>query len=119
MTDHIDTDRQTWMTDDQWRCAGMIASVFGGFHHMRPFKACANGVRVLLYQTDLSTWDHDHLTALVFAAHAQCIRVSVCVAGMRLELRAHPRDPSGKGVMHRHPNLRESIARYAPEEIAP
>lgn len=113
------SDRQPWMTDDQWRCAQLIASVFGGFHHMREFKACANGVRVLLHQSNLSTWDADHLTALVFAAHAQCVRVSVCVAGMRLELMAHPRDPSGKGIMHRHPTLREAIARHAPEEARP
>lgn len=113
------SDRQPWMTDDQWRCAQLIASVFGGFHHMREFKACANGVRVLLHQRDLATWDLDNLTALVFAAHAQCIRISVGVAGMRLEVRGYARDPAGKEIMHRHPTIREAIARYAPEEARP
>lgn len=113
------SDRQPWMTDDQWRCAQLIADVFGGFHHMKDFKACANGVRVMLHECTLSTWDGDHLTALVFRAHAECIRVSVGVVGMRLEVRAHPRDPAGKGIMHRHPTIREAIARYAHEEAKP
>lgn len=113
------SDRAEWMTDDQWRCAELIAEVFGGFHHLNAFKDCANGVRVILHQNDLSTWDWSHLTHLVVLAHLRSIRVSIGTAGMRLEVRAHPRDPAATSMMLRHPGLREAIARFAPEEATP
>jgi hypothetical protein len=106
------SDRRPWMTDDQWRCAQLIAGVFGGFHHLPEFKECGNGVRVLLHNRELATWDYDHLTALVFLAHTNCIRISVCTAGMKLEVRGYARDPSAKGIAHRHPSLLEAITRY-------
>lgn len=113
------SDRAPWMSDDQWRCAQLIAEVFGGFHHLPEFKSCADGVRVKPYANDLGTWDFDHLTRLVILAHVRCIRVAVLASGMKLEVRAYARDPNGTTSFKRHPNLHEAIARYAPEEAKP
>lgn len=111
------TARRPWMTDDQWRCAQLIAVVFGGFHHLPEFKECADGVRVLLDKRELATWDQDHLTALVFRAHVACIRISVGVAGMKLEVRGYARDPKATSIMRRHPSLLEAISRYEPSAV--
>lgn len=98
--------RQEWMTDDQWRCAKLIADIFGGFNHIKTPKQWANGVRVIIYQNELSTFDFNHLSELVIAAHLQCIRISVGTAGMRLCVLARPRVRTG-GYSKRHPSLDE------------
>lgn len=113
------TDRQTWMSDDQWRCAHLIAEVFGGFHHLPEFKPNGAGVQVRPYSYDLATFDFGHLTHLVILAHVRCIRVSVTSSGMKLAVHAFARDPNATASMSRHPTLSESIARYAPQEAKP
>jgi len=113
------TDRREWMTDDQWRCAQLIAQVFGGFHHLPEFKKYGEGVKVIPHQHDLATYDYSHLTHLVILAHARCIRVSVASAGMRLALFAFARDPNAKDMMRRHATLSEAIAKFAPDEAKP
>ena len=103
--------RTTWMTEGQWRCACLIADVFGGFHHIGEIKERANGVGSIVHQRDLGTFDFSHLTGLVILAHQRCIRASVCTAGMKLEIRAYPRKPIGS-IYERHPTLEESIEYY-------
>lgn len=99
--------RKEWMTDDQWKSAQLLSEAFGGFHNMKPFKECGNGVSVILRQRDLSTYDFNHLTSLVIMAHKHCIRVSICLAGMYLEARAYARKPDGKNLYERHPSLEQ------------
>ncbi len=113
------SDRADWMTDDQWRCAQLIAQVFGGFHHLPAFKPNGDGVRVKPHAYDLATYDYSHLTHLVILAHVRCIRVSITSSGMKLEVHAFARDPNATEMMKRHANLREAIARFAPEEAQP
>jgi hypothetical protein len=106
--------RQPWMTDDHWRCASLLARVFGGFHHMGDVRQYADGVGCMLHQRDLATFDFNHLTALVVLAHQRCIRVSVCVAGMKLQARAYPRTRTGN-MTQRHPTMEQAIAALGDE----
>ena len=101
--------RESWMSDDQWRAACLVADVFGGFHHLRGVKACGVGVRVAIFQSELSTFDFSHLTALVVLAHDRCVRVSVRCAGMKLEVCAFARQREGR-MSERHPTLEDGIA---------
>lgn len=68
---------------------------------------------------DLSTFDGDALTRLVFAAHDRCCRVQVePSAPNRLRVRVHPRTRDG-GIAHRHPTLDQALADWRaqhPEE---
>lgn len=103
--------RKPWMTDDHWRCACLLSRVFGGFHHMKEVKQRADGVSAIVHQHDLATFDFSHLTALVILAHQRCIRVAICTAGMRLEVRAYPRVRVGT-MYERHPTLEEAVSMH-------
>jgi hypothetical protein len=103
--------RKPWMTDDQWNCAQLLSDAFGGFHNMKEMKPCADGVRVILRQRDLGTYDFGQLTHIVVLAHVRCIRVSICLAGMYLEARAYQRKRTGS-TWERHPTLPQALEAY-------
>lgn len=104
-------DRAAWMTDEQWRCACLLADVVGGFHHvMGTFKPCGKGVKITEPAYRLSTWDANLLTTLVLLAHDRAIRVDVVggVAG-RVTLTLHPRQHHVADGFARHPTIEQAI----------
>ena len=103
--------RQPWMSGDQWLCADMIARCLGGHHHMKEPKQHGKGVRVVMFQSALATYDFDILTRLVVHAHNEAIRVEVAAAGTYLAVNAWRRGRRD-GMMHeRHPTLEDAAKR--------
>lgn len=73
------------------------------------FGPHGHGGRVVV-SGDLATFDQDHLTRLVFAAHDRCARVSVEQAGPRaLAICVWPRKREGR-TPERHPTLEQAVA---------
>lgn len=71
------------------------------------------------WHSDLSTFDGDTLTILVFAAHLCRVRVTIRPANFRyLEILFHPRKAEG-GISERHPSLEQMLERmrtYIPDD---
>jgi hypothetical protein len=115
MTDHdAKYYRKPWMTDDQWECARMWASIVGGFHHVvGEIKDAGRGIRVTAYASGFSTFDFDRLTALVFAAHDACIRVELAQsAPAKVAFYLHKRH-AREGAMHlRHPTIETALTEW-------
>lgn len=60
----------------------------------------------------LATWDFDHLTRLVIAAHDECVRIDLDPRGpgyMRILM--HPRQREG-AMATRHPTIEQAIENY-------
>lgn len=71
------------MTPDQESCIDTLASVFGGRHHLPKVYPFGDGVAIN-YRGDLSTYDFNHLTALVLAAHRDAVRIGIESSGPRM-----------------------------------
>src|SRR3954462_15611397 len=57
----------------------------------------------------LSTWDFDMLTRLVFLAHDHCIRVAIRpVNGFTFGIQFHPRKSHAGSIFERHPTIEEA-----------
>jgi hypothetical protein len=70
------------------------------------------GVSVVWKHHDLSTFDYNQLTSLVFLCHEARIRCSVAPAGPKLlRLSFWQREPDGS-MAKRHPNLDEAVAAF-------
>jgi hypothetical protein len=106
------TDRKEWMTDDQWECVKMFASIMGGFHHVGgKFRALHAGVCINEPYGSWATFDFSDLTRIVVFAHDDMIRVEIRPSGPRMLKfclwKRHTRD----GEMHkRHPTLEDAAA---------
>ena len=93
----------------------------GGEHHIPAPGCCGDhGVReygpgswcVNLYG-DMSTFDFDRLTALVFLAHDRCVRASVMQGGPRMvKVVIWNRDSRTGEMWQRHPTLDEAVTRW-------
>ena len=100
------TDRQEWMTDNQWECAQTIAEIEGGFHHMKKVKPFGFGVEVSIYG-EIATFDFSKMTDMVIKSHEKLIRFSIMPSGPgMLKFVAHKRKPEG-GMAQRHPSLED------------
>jgi hypothetical protein len=70
------------LTDDQQRCVAVLASVWAlhNLHMPAPHKESirlhSRGLSVLIH-SNLATYDGDHLTRLVIAAHQHRVRVQI------------------------------------------
>ena len=63
--------------------------------------------------SQLSTFDFNGLTALVFLAHDHCIRVDVQPCNpQKLRLMFHPRNAREGGMSTRHPTLETAVAEW-------
>ena len=118
-TDEEKWYRKPWMNDDQWECYRVLASVFGGFHHIdgEP-KRFAEGIEVNTSLGCWSTFDHDDLTRLVFTGHDHCIRFEVRSSGPRmLKLCAWKRHTRTGQLFERHPTLEEAVTKWRESNI--
>lgn len=58
----------------------------------------------------ISTFDYDHLTRLVIAAHDACLRVSICASGPRMvKISIGYRESRGGDINERHPTIEQAI----------
>lgn len=100
------------MTPDQVACFGVLVEVFCGAHHVPPVAAHGDGIRVSTFQ-DLSTFDFDRLTRLVFAAHDHCVRVSVLPSSPKHVGIALWKRKNRDGFFYdRHPSLETAVAKW-------
>ena len=96
------------------RATAIINWAFGGMHHLRkePVKKklpWGEFWKLLIYENDLGSFDHSHLTKLVICAHHYAVRVSVTPAGKYLAVELHERDRGAEGQSRRHPELVDPI----------
>jgi len=72
----------------------------------------AKGAISLTYGRDLATFDHDKLTALVLAAHKNCVRVEIEPCNPQyLRIVFWPRETDGERIYARHPTLNDLASR--------
>jgi hypothetical protein len=107
-----ESDQKIKLAPFEERAEQLLSKVFGGMHHVYSAR------KEPLYWScepsgDLSTYDFDTLTRLVFAAHEFCIRVSIINGGPRaLKIMLHPRDGTTGAIYTRHPTLIAAIERW-------
>lgn len=70
------------------------------------------GAVSIFYRSDLCTFDFDHLTRLVLAAHKHRVRVEIEAGNMQgVRIIFWPRDERGESMSDRHPTLEELAAK--------
>ena len=99
-----------WASQDQVECILLIVDLLGGLHHLESsIKEFGYGVKTSLWG-DVSTFDSDRLTSLVFLAHDRCIRVSIVQSSPRkigiVLFKRHSRDGS---MSKRHPTIEQAL----------
>lgn len=84
---------------------------FGDHHIPSPIKPFGQGWMV--YElNDISTFDFDNMTRLVFLAHDRCFRASCKQHGPgRLAIIIHKRKRTGN-MCERHPTLEEAVSKW-------
>lgn len=98
------------------RAEALLSCVFGGMHHVfglkkfpapHPYWTCSQ-------YGSLATYDFNHLTRLVFAAHEYCCRVEIAQGGPgRLKILIHPRvSRTGDSAWEKHPDISEALERW-------
>lgn len=90
-----------------------FAELFLGKHHIPRggVQEWGNGWCVNYYG-DLSTYDFDKLTRLVFLAHDRCVRAEVTHSGPRMvRICIWQRERQGN-IAERHPTIEEALARW-------
>ena len=90
-----------------------LAELFGGEHHI-PGKVKPFGPGWCVSMNgDLSTFDFDGLTRLVFLAHDRCVRAAVMHSGPRMiKIVLHPRTNRDGHMYERHPTLCDAISTW-------
>jgi hypothetical protein len=98
-----------------------FAELFHGEHHIpAPGYEGAHGVReygpgswYVNFHGDLSTFDFDRLTALVFLAHDRCVRASVMSSGPRMvKIVIWNRDGRTGEMWSQHPTIETALERW-------
>lgn len=106
------SNRQEWMTDDQFECLKLLIDFYFGAHHMvtRRVKEFGKGIQYSERPSKLSTFDFDGLTRLVFMAHDRCVRVELAASGPGLvRLVLHKRHSREGRMSERHPTLETAV----------
>jgi hypothetical protein len=97
------------------RAEAVLAACFIGIHHCPEIKKASDSWSTNIFSGQLSTFDYDQLTRLVFAAHKYCIRVSIHNSGPRLvKIIVSDRKTRVGGISERHPTLAEAIEYILP-----
>lgn len=101
------------------RCVGLLATWLGGTHHITdhisvrriPEKSWTNKWQfIVCFHRDVSTFDFDLLTRLVFLAHDLLIRVELSAAAPRyLRITMSPRLFREGNFNDRHPTIEEAL----------
>ena len=106
------------LSDFQHKALAMFVRAMGtGIYNLsvkweRADFSYSGAVRIVLYGS-LSTWDFNHLTRLVVAAHDACVRVSVEGASNRyLAVSMHHRERDADAIHARHPTIEQAIEAF-------
>jgi len=102
------------------RVMDVLAHAFRGIHHCPKIHViqesgewCDCAVNT---SQDLSTFDWDVLTRLVFAAHDACVRVEIAPSGPgRVKIMLWARNTRTGGFARRHPTLGEAVEEHRKE----
>jgi hypothetical protein len=90
------------------RAEDVMYAMFGEKHHHPRVKITPGRLEFNTYGP-ISTYDFDHLTRLVIAAHDFCVRVSISQSGpKRIKIVLHDRKREGD-VTEKHPTMEEAI----------
>ena len=117
--------RESWMSDDQWECAQMIADISQGWHHVTgKIIEWGRGIKYSCHASRLATFDYEGLTRAVIMAHDRCIRLELAASSPgRVGLCLWKRHTRTGDRMSRHPTIHEAVAQWhdpkypQPEEI--
>lgn len=101
------------------RIQAVLASTFGGMHHVFNVKKFNEGGTreywTVVHSGSLSSFDFDELTRLVFWGHEFGVRVDLGNGGPRaLKIMLHARYGREGGMSTRHPTMAQAIERIAP-----
>lgn len=109
------TNDKAELPDDE-RLEAVLAFAFCGIHHCGTIKKPYPGLWEINHSGELSTFDFDELTKLVYAAHKYAVRVSIGSSGPRMvKIILHARKRTGS-FCHRHPTITETIEQYSKKE---
>ena len=102
------------------QAVSFFAELFGGEHHIpNGLKPYGTGWKVSCHG-DLSTFDFDILTRLVFLAHDRCVRAAVDHSGPRMvSLVIWQRNKRSGCIASRHPTIEQALdvwRKYHPKE---
>lgn len=105
------------------RMQAVLASVFGGMHHVYSLKKANEGTQreywTVIHSGDLATFDFDLMTALVIFAHDYGVRVSLQNGGPRaLKIILHARAKRDSSMFDRHPTLEDATTQIRKRERA-
>jgi len=103
-----------WMSDNQFKCFGMICDLVGGEHHLcGKVKECGpNGIEVNCTNNGWSTYDFNLLTNAVIMAHDRMIRFEIKPSGPgMLKLLLHKRSSREGRMYEKHPTMEDAINR--------
>jgi hypothetical protein len=90
------------------RAGRILNKVYGGLHHVEEIEDYDYYASVSV-SGGLASFDFNHLTQLVIAAHDDCLRLEIDCAGPgRLKLMFHRRRREG-GISERHPTLDQAL----------
>jgi hypothetical protein len=92
------------------QAVSFFAELFGGEHHIpNGLKPYGSGWKVSCYG-DLSTFDFDRLTRLVFLAHDRCVRAVVEQSGPRMVgIVIWQRAKREGSICERHPTIEQAL----------
>ncbi len=101
------------------RIQAVLASTFGGMHHVFSLKKINEGgpreYWTMIHSGDLSTFDFDTLTRLVLWAHEFGVRVSLSNGGPRaIKIMLHARAKRDGSMFDRHPTIEQAIQQIKP-----
>jgi hypothetical protein len=83
---------------------------FGKHHIPSKIKSWGQGWTISHYG-DLSTYDFNTLTRLVFLAHDMCFRAEISQSGPRMvKISIHKRSSRRGSMFERHPTIEEALA---------
>lgn len=103
------------------RAWGGVHNVRGWYKRREQLLSSERAYVSVRVNDGIATFDGSHLTALVVAAHDECVRMEVCaVRRGELELRFWNRGRAGR-MYERHPDIEQAIVANRPklEDVAP
>ena len=114
------------LSDFHRRCVVLICQAMrcGPYDFSRTFETAewnwGSGVRFRIERPQFATYDTDGLTALVFGAHDEAIRVEITPATFRhLDVTMHPRRRDAAGQWARHPSLEHAMKTWTGKDRSP